>query len=178
MHWLFLFALACGSGDKDTGSDADKDGPWTGGDFDFYTQSVVDGCLGGALEALFMPEGPSEPNEFEYPIYLPGTDELPYTDTVDLRAPFLEMPVTIEDAGGGDLALRGSVMEAVVLGEPSYGDCVVTMTVDADLHPVSVDEVEGSASIAISNPRGDDGRCPVFSSEDCEVALTLTALRR
>jgi len=176
MRWLLPLLLACGGTDKDTGAEADQ--PWHDGEFDFYTQSVEDGCLEGALEALFMPDGPEVPHEFEYPIYLPGYDQLPYTSTVDLRAPFVEMPVTIEDGGDGDLAMRGSVMESVALGAASYGDCVVTMTVDADLSPVTADEVEGSASIAISDARGDDGRCPVFSSNDCQVHLTLTALRR
>jgi hypothetical protein len=176
MRWFLPLLLACGGKAQDTAVAGTW--TWTGGDFDFYTQSVADGCLGGAIEVLFMPEGPAEPHAFEYPIYLPDTDELPYSSTVDLRDPFVEIPVSIEDAGGGDLRIRGSVMEAVVLGEASYGDCVVTMTVNADLHPASQDEVEGSASIAISDARGDEGRCPVFSSDSCTVALTITATRR
>jgi len=176
MRWLLPLLIACGGSAKDTGAGGEK--PWTGGDFDFYTQSVEDDCLGGALEALFMPDGPGEPHAFEHSIYLPDTSELPYSSTVDLREPFVEMPVVIEDGGDGGFTIRGSVMEAVALGEASYGDCLVTMTVDADLSLVDVNELEGSASISISDPRGDDGRCPVFSSDDCVVGLLLSAGRR
>ena len=168
--------MACGASDKDTGTAASR--PWSGGDFDFYSQSVDDDCLGGALEALFMPEGPSEPNSFEYPIYLPDTAQLPYSATIDLRDPFVEMPVTIEDGGSGGFKVRGAVMDSVVLGSAAYGDCAVTMTVDADLELIDVDSLDGSASISISDPRGDDGRCPVFSSAECTVQMTITAVRQ
>ena len=176
MRWLIPLLLACGSADKDTGSQ----GPmvWTAGNFDFYTQTVADDCLGGALEVLFMPEGPNEPNPFEYPIYLPATEELPYSATIDLRAPFTEMPVTIEDDASGGFKIRGAVMDSVELGSAAYGDCVVTMTVDVDLSTEDVNNLEGSADISISDPRGSEGRCPVFTSDDCTVALTLTAIRR
>ena len=176
MRLMAMIMLACSSPPKDTA--VAQTPPWRGGEFDFSTSSADDECLGGALEALFMPEGPDEPSPFEYPIYLPEPEELPYSGSIDLRDPFTGMPVTIEDAGDGDLQMRGAVMEEVELGSASYGDCVVTMTVDADLHPVTNDEVEGAAQIAISDPRGEDGRCPVFTSEDCTVQLGLTALRR
>jgi hypothetical protein len=178
MRWLLPLLLACGGAGTDTDSAGSaKIQPWTGGDFDFYTQAMTDGCLGGAFEALFMPEGAATPHPFEYPIYLPDTEELPYTSTVDLREPFVEIPVIIEDAGDGGFRIRGAVMEAVELGAGAYGDCVVTMSVDADLRLIDSEELEGSASIAISDPRGSEERCPIFSSDDCLVELTLTALR-
>jgi len=178
MRWLLPFLMACNGSEKDTASGPPDALVWRGGNFDFSTVSADDGCLGGALGVLFTPEGRDEPSPFEYPIYLPDTEELPYSANIDLRDPFIEMPVTIEDGSDGDLQMRGAVMEEVALGSASYGDCVVTMTVDADLHPVTDDEVEGTAQIAISDPRGEDDRCPVFTSEDCTVRLELTAVRR
>lgn len=181
MRWLLpilLTGLGCSGSAGDSGTSSSKTQPWSGGDFDFYTESSVDGCLGGALEALFMPAGPAEPHAFEFPIYLPEHSELPFTSEVDLRAPFVEMPVTIEDAGQGSFMINGAVMEAVELGSAAYGDCVVTMTVQAQLTVVDNDTLNGEAEIAISDPRGAEDRCPVFTENNCSVELTLKALRR
>lgn len=160
------------------GSDNSVSPTFAGGDFDFYTENVLDECLGVALEALFMPEGPATPHAFEYPIYVPSYEELPVSYDVDFRDPFVGMPVTVEDGGDGWFAIRGSVMEAVELDAVKYGDCVVTMTVDADLKPETDDEVAGQGRIDISDPRGSEDLCPVFDTDPCRVTLQLTAKRR
>ena len=172
--WFILMMLACGS--KST-EDEDSSFSWTSGDFQFQTTDVVDACLGGALEALFMPDGPATPHDFEYLIWLPGYEELPSSYTVDLREPFVEMPVTVESDDGRVLKIRGSVMDSVELGTATYGDCVVRMTVDLNLLPKSSDKVKGEARITISDPRGDDGLCPIFDESPCPVDLSLTADR-
>jgi hypothetical protein len=69
-------------------------------------------------------------------------------------------------------------MEAVELGPSAYGDCVVTMTVQAQLTFVDNDTLNGEAEIAISDPRGAEDRCPVLTENTCSVELTLKALRR
>lgn len=148
------------------------------GEFDFFTENAKDECLGGAMEALFMPEGVDTPHQFQYPVYIPSYDELPAEYDVDFRDPFVGMPVRVEDGGDGMFAVRGSVMESVLLDEQSYGDCAVTMTVDADLYPQDTDTVLGTAAIAISNPRGEEERCPVFDADPCNVGLELSATRR
>jgi hypothetical protein len=176
VRWPIPILIACGGSDKASGStDSQK---WTGGDFDFYTRSVDDDCLGGAMEALFMTEGPSAPHPFEYAIYQPDSAQLPYSSTVDLRDPFVEMPVTIEDGGRGGFKIRGAVMEPVVLGSAAYGDCTVTVTVDAGLGLIDVETLGGNDSISLSGPRGDDAQCPVFNSDECSVALTISAVRK
>jgi len=140
-----------------------------------YTTEVDDGCLSGALRAMFMPEDLNEPSKFEHLIYLPDYEELPFTQTIDLRAPFLEMPITITEGTGGVLQARGSVMESVALGG-NFGDCVATMAVDVDLTPIDEDTAQGTARIGMTNVRGDEV-CPVMDDEDCLVVLTLEALR-
>ncbi len=170
--------LACGPKAEDSASSVIEEFSWSAGQFDFATTDANDECLGGALEALFMPEGPATPHPFEYPVYLPSYEELPVNYTVDLREPFVQMPVTVDSSDGRVLQIRGSVMSAVELGRAAYGDCVVTMTVDADILPTSSTEATGSATINITNPRGDDGRFPVFEDEECDVELTMTATRR
>jgi hypothetical protein len=144
------------------------------GDYQFYTTRVADGCLDGALEALFMPEGADQRHAFEYPIYVPSVDETPLTYEVSFREPFVGMPVTVERSPGG-LQFRGSVMDAVLLDEAAYGDCVATMSVDADVWPAQDLGAEGR--ISVSNLRGSDGRCPVPHADPCLVVLSLTADR-
>lgn len=180
--WWLLLSLAC-SGDKETGASGDDGGPdpsvseWTGGSFQFQTVDAEDNCLGGAFEVLFMPEGPATPHDFEYLIYIPEYADLPELYTIDLRDPFVEMPVSVDAPEGQTYEIRGAVMEAVELGSTAYGDCVATMTVDADVTPVSKNTAEGVASISISDPRGSDGRCPIFDEEPCTVELVLEARR-
>jgi len=177
--WIFMFILACGSTKDEVETDTAppvESFDWVGGDFQFETLAAKDQCLGGALEALFMPEGPAVPHEFEYLIALPSFDELPSSYTVDLRAPFVEMPVTVDSDDGETLQIRGSVMESVKLGF-AYGDCLVTMTVDLDLTPTSADTAEGDAVITITDPRGDDELCPIFDASPCPVELELLATR-
>jgi hypothetical protein len=146
------------------------------GDYQFYTLAADDGCLDGALEALFMPEGPDSEHAFEYAIYVAGREELPATYDVDLREPFMGMTVTLTAAEDGTVRLRGSVMDEISLGA-AYGDCVTTMTVDADFTPVTTSQLEGRARIDMSDARGDDGLCPVFDANPCEVTLTLVGDR-
>ena len=170
---LMLLVIGCGKTDEESALGFS----WQGGDFDFTTTATDDACLDGALEALFMPGGPESPQEFEYSIYLPAYDELPIDYDIDLRAPFVGMPVTVTGSTDGLLSANG-VMDEVALGVVSYGDCVVTMTATIDMTPTDSDTAEGYAIVAMSNPRGDDGRCPVYDADPCEVTLTLTANRQ
>jgi len=172
--WVLLFLFACG--DKNE-ANSDTSFEWVGGEFQFEVTGVREQCLGGALEALFMPEGPGTPHEFEHLITLPGFDELPMSYTVDLREPFVEMPVTVDSDDGATLQVRGSVMDSVELGGAAYGDCVVTMEVDLDMTPTSANEAEGDAVITITDPRGSDDLCPVFEETPCPIELQLRAIR-
>jgi hypothetical protein len=167
--WMLL-VLAC--------SDADSHVTLASGDYAFRTEAAVDECLGGALEALFMPEGPDTPHAFTYPIRIPGPNELPATYDIDLREPFVGMPVTVEDAGQGALAVRGAVMESVLLDEVRYGDCAATMTVDIDLTPLTSTTLRGQARLQVSDARGEEELCPVFAADPCLVTLAVAASRQ
>jgi hypothetical protein len=175
---LLLLALACGGAPAD---DAEGDGEstavWEGGELDFVTRAVDDECLGGALEALFMPEGPNTPHPFLYPVYAPPYDALPSSYDVDFREPFIGMPVTVTEGDDGVLEIRGSVMDEVTMGF-TWGDCVTTMAVDADLFPTGATTLVGEARISISDPRGEQERCPVFDQDPCTVTLDLAASGR
>ena len=169
---ILLLTLGCAKTDEEKSLGF----TWTGGDFDFTTTAADDSCLDGALEALFMPGGPETPQQFEYPVYLPSFDEVPLSYEIDLREPFVSMPVTVDANGEGILSASG-VIDPVLLGEVAYGDCVVTMTAEIDMVPSSQNSAEGEGRIAISDPRGDDGRCPVYDADPCMVALDLIADR-
>ncbi len=159
-----------------------EDGPgaatdYTGGEFQFTTLAVDDQCLDGALEVLFMPEGPEVPRQWDYAAYLPSFGEMPATYTIELREPFGSIEVEVHDGGDGRMVASDAVMDEVLLGEDQYGDCAVTMTCDVDLAVQNADRVEGTTAISIADPRGDDGRCPVFDASPCTVTLTLQADR-
>jgi hypothetical protein len=175
---LLLLALACGGAPAagDTAGATAGTVTLQPGDYAFTTRAADDACLGGALELLFMPEGPDTPHAFTYPIPLPAAGDLPASYDVDFREPFVGMPVTVTATDGGGLAVRGSVMEAVALGA-AYGDCVATMTVDVDLLPTSETSLVGEGRIDISDPRGADERCPLFDADPCRVTLDIAATR-
>ncbi len=145
-----------------------------GGDYQMFTTAVSDGCLDGALEALFMPAGPGTPHAFEYAVYIPGLGDLPASYSVDFREPFVGMDVTVTEGDEDTLQVAGSTMSAVALGG-NTGDCVADMQADAVLWAVAKDAVEGTAVIQVSEPRGSEGLCPVFEEDPCAVELELSA---
>jgi hypothetical protein len=174
---LLLLGLALGCGRDDDALPDDQDEPiplgqLQGGDYQMFTAAVEDGCLDGALEALFMPAGPSERHAFEYLVYVPSEADLPTSYAVDFREPFLGMDVTVSRLDDTTLDVVGSTMEAVALGG-NTGDCVADMQADARLWPVAKDRVNGTATIEIRDPRGSEGLCPVFEEDPCRVTLEL-----
>jgi len=146
-----------------------------GGDYQFYTEGVEDGCLDGALEALFMPEGPATPHPFEYPVYVPSLEELPMSYAVDFREPFVGMDVTVSQLDETTLQVDGDTMPDVELGVAS-GDCAADMEADALLWAVGEGALRGTADIAVRDPEGSEGLCPVFDQDPCTVELVLSAV--
>ena len=172
-----LLLFACDGNDPDSDAPTFDPASWTGGDFELDVVAVTDDCLGGALEALFMPDGPAEPETLDHALRLPDYADVPVAYAMDLRAPFLSMPVTAESNDGIAFQLRGDAIDALALGFASYGDCTITASIDADFTPTGQSTAVGAATIDVSNPRGDDDRCPLFDADPCAVELDLTALR-
>lgn len=175
---LVLFALAaCNRGDDSQVDETAERIPLEqlqGGDYQMFTAAVSDGCLDGALEALFMPAGPNKPHAFEYAVYIPGLGDLPASYSVDFREPFIGMDVTVTQLDDTTLEVAGSVMSAVALGG-NTGDCVADMLANAKLWGIAKDQVEGTATITLQDPRGSEGLCPVFEQSPCQVDLELSA---
>lgn len=161
---LAMFGAACPGGDQRA--------ELTGGDYQFFTVAAEDACLDGALEAVFMPEGPATPHPFEFPVGLPAPDATPSTYDVSFREPFVGMTVTVE-SDGDTLVIADSVIQAVRLDADRYGDCDVTISIDAVITPVGSNTADGEANLSISNPRGSENRCPAFDADPCQVTLTL-----
>jgi hypothetical protein len=175
---LCIGLAACGGGDEtDTPATFDP-ADFTSGNFRFYTHAVQDRCLGGALNVLFMPEGPATPRRFQNPIPLYNGRELPRTYEVQLQEPFHAMDVTLT-AGANPRAMRvrGAQNPGVLLNEDAYGDCTGDLTIDVDLTLIDNDNVNGTADISMSNLVGAQGRCPVLDQDPCHIALTLQARR-
>jgi len=172
-----LFLISCGEKDPVPEPTAFDPASWEGGDFQLDVLAVNDECLGGAFEALFMPDGPAEPETLVHTVRLPGYADLPVAYTMDLSAPFLSMPVTAESDDGIAFQLRGDTVDALALGFASFGDCTITASVNAVFIPTSPSMASGSATIDVSDPRGNDDRCPLFDADPCAVELDLSALR-
>ncbi|MBN2798066.1 MAG: hypothetical protein JXX28_02875 [Deltaproteobacteria bacterium] len=168
---LLILLLACGDdqGPSEALSLTDLDA----GTYRFHTLSVRDGCLDGALEVLFMPEGPDSAHPFEHLIPIPAASDLPASYPVDFRAPFVGMDVTVT-AQGETLVVDGAPMVGVALGGAS-GDCAVDMEADVRLTRASATELQGSATLTVGDPRGAQGLCPVFDQDPCAVDLILSA---
>lgn len=170
-HWILLTTTLFVSCSKDTSTPE-----IVGGDYQFSTLAAEDHCLDGALEAIFMPEGPATPHPFEFPVFLPAPGDAPSTYDVSFREPFVGMTVTVQDSGG-NLVIADSIIQAVRLDADRYGNCDVTITIGADITPVNTTTATGEATLSLSNPRGSDNRCPAFDADPCQVTLSLRADR-
>ncbi len=170
-HWMLLLAVISTGCSGDTPADETL-----GGDYQFLTVAADDACLDGALEAIFMPAGPATAHPFEFPVFLPAPDATPSTYEVSFREPFIGMTVTV-DSVGGNWVISNSVMDAVRLDADRYGDCDVTISIDADITPVGTESATGEAILSLSNARGSEDRCPAFDADPCQVTLTLSAER-
>jgi hypothetical protein len=167
-----LLAMACSGGETPV---TVADG-FTAADYQFWTTAAVDGCLDGALRALFMPEGLETSHPFEYLVYVPSPQEMPLTYEVSFRAPFVGMEVSVVDGGNGSVSFDDSLIESVLLNDALYGDCTVDMVVSGLLVPEGDGTYgNGTAILALQNAQGSEGRCPPLDSDPCRVELTIFA---
>jgi hypothetical protein len=162
---MILLWLAC----------AGPSGPLRGGDYELRTVAMQDDCLDGALEALFMPGGPDTPQVFEFPVSIPDVDALPAQISVDLREPFVGMPVDVSADDDGVLRGTGSMTD-VLLDQALYGDCTAQMDVTVEIVPESTTAATGHAELELSDVQGEDQGCPAMT-DGCAVWLDLRARR-
>lgn len=144
-----------------------------GGNFNFQTIDVADGCIDGAFDTLFMPEGTA--NDFGAPIYVPGLDELPLTYDVDLAAPFSTMSVEVT----GDTETRtiaGAQSTDIEYDADNNPGCLIDALIDVDLIIDDGDSVHGTATLELGS--FDEAACPIVTNTaGCDVVLTLTGTR-
>lgn len=146
-----------------------------GGDFDFNTIGVTDGCLDGGFEVLFMPEGPSTPNPFGVAVYLPALDELPATYTQALPDPFPAIEVTVT-GDEGTRTVASATASDVEFDADNYPGCLVNSGVAVDLTLDSVDEVHGTATLETGS--FDESSCPTPTADPCTLSVTIEGTRR
>jgi len=148
--------------------------PFASGDFSFQTTGVVDGCFDGGFDLLFMPEGPTVPNDFGSTIYVPAVDELPSTYNISLSDPFKSTDVTV--TGADDTrTIAGALNIDVELDPTAYPGCLVDMSIDVDLTIVDADNVQGTAVLNTSS--FDEGSCPVVTADPCNITLDIVGVR-
>jgi len=169
---LLPFALlGCPAGD-----DADDTAAaFEGGDFEFSTHAVDDGCLSGAAEAIYMPQGPSVPELWEDPIELPAFEDLPATYTIQLPDPLDSLQITVTAGGAGEFVVEGAHLEDTLFDEDTYPDCTVDSDVDSVLTVQTNDHLTGTITLQNTDYQGDS--CPVVEGDPCSVVLDVQADR-
>lgn len=179
MHRILPLAamalLACGDKDDTAGFDF---ATFEGGTFQFTTTGVSDGCYDGSFEPIFMPDGADSPKDWATTTELPSWTDLPASYSLSLPEPFLAMDVTIEADGDGVMKLSPTAQPgAVVLDEDNFPNCMVEITISADLTIVDADNIQGSATLETAGFEDDPDNCPVVQSDPCTISLDLTAAR-
>ena len=174
---LGLVLIGCATDDDDDTAMPDDDvaGDFEAGQFAFATHAVDDGCLNGAAEAIYMPEGPAVPEDWESAIELPSFDQLPSSYTIDLPAPIGPLQITLEDGADDQFVMQAAVLEDMLFDEIAYPDCVVDATVTATLNVQTNDHVTGSVSLTNTDYEGTS--CPQVQSDPCDVVLDVQADR-
>ena len=183
---LGLVLLGCPAGDDDDdvsdddvsdddASDDDVAGGFEAGQFAFATHAVDDGCLNGAAEAIYMPQGPAVPEEWDSAIEIPSFDQLPATYTIDLPDPIGPLEITLEDGAGDQFVMQPAVLEDMLFDETIYPDCIVDATVAATLNVQTNDHITGSVTLTNTNYEG--ASCPNVQSDPCDVVLDVQADR-
>jgi hypothetical protein len=170
---LLLALCACDPKNGDTAAGADD---FTAGSFVFTSTAVQDGCLDGAFETLFLPEGTGTTSDWQYPVELPAWADLPATYTVQLQEPFGDVEVTVTEGGAGAMRVDGASLVGVEFDADNYPGCLVDMGVGVDIVIDSADAVHGTATMNTSNVTGDS--CPVFAADPCDLVLDFTGARQ
>jgi hypothetical protein len=180
MHRILPLAVlvlaACGDKD-DTASEFDF-ADFEGGTFQFTTTAVDDGCYDGSFEPIFMPDGADTPNDWAATTELPSWVDLPASYELGLPEPFLAMDVTVEKGSDAVMVLSPTAQpEPVVLDEDNFPNCMVQITIAAELTITGADTITGSATLEMEGFEADPDNCPVVTSDPCEITLDLTAAR-
>jgi len=173
---LGVALVGCPDNDDDDDDDDTVSGEFEAGMFVFTTLAVDDGCLGGAAEALYMPDGPDTPVEWVDAIEVPSFSELPKTYTIQLPDPYHDMEIEVTSPGEDQLAFDGAENLDVLLDEETYPGCLVDNDISAVLTVQDNDTITGSATLSTTNVRGD--ACPLFDADPCDIVLDISAARQ
>ena len=147
---------------------------FSGGTFQVTTIAVDDGCMDGAFDLIFMPEGSETPSDWSTTTEFPAFENLPSTYEIALQEPFSSMEVTVSESATG-LSVGDAAQTGVELDEDTWPGCMVDMSIEADLMVHSDDHMMGSATLTTSS--FDEDNCPAISSEPCEIVLDLSISR-
>lgn len=145
-----------------------------GGVYQLSVVAAQDGCLEGALELVFKPNGGAEPYALQNQTILPGPSSLPAQGVIELEAPFSAMPVTWESGDAGALVIRGGAIDDVLLGLASSPDCTADLVIDVDVTP-STAGVDVAANVTLSGVTSPTETCPVIA-EGCLVSLQMVGV--
>jgi len=125
---------------------------------------------------LFMPNGDGAPWQWPFAIPVYSQSSLPKTYDIQLREPFGQMTVTATRNGRAGQIIVAKEGTGVLLGEATFGQCVVDMGATVYFELLDQGSLSGVATLEMRDPRG-DARCPIDMPATCEVILTFEATR-
>jgi len=172
-----LFATACGetasSEAVSPGTDALTAPPReiAGGDYQLSVVTVDDGCLEGALELVFKPNGAADPYALQNPTTLPAPGALPSNGLIELEEPFTAMPVLWEAGADGALLIKSGIIADVLLGLATSPDCTADLRIDAEARSAEAG-IAIDAAVTLTGVTSPTDTCPVIP-DGCLVSIDL-----
>ena len=173
MTALFFLSSLIACGDKDT-EETGAEAGFEAGTFLFTNQAVDDQCLDGGFNVLFIPDGTA--NDWQNPVELPAESDLPYTYTIPLQEPFSSLEATVTSGGDGILIIEEATQEDVLFDENTYADCVIDLSIQANITIIDNDNVNGVATLPVVSFEGET--CPLFNDSPCDIVLDFTGARQ
>jgi len=161
--------LGCGGSSSEAPGD---NFVFSGGEFQLYVKQVSDGCLDGGLDLLFMPSGLQSPYALSKRTWIPAFEDLPQSYEIELKAPFNNMPITMQAMGATGMEVVDAVQSQVELGLPG-GACSADMSFSATLTVTSETTIVMETTVVLSNFQSEGELCPNLVSDPCEVGLSM-----
>jgi hypothetical protein len=172
MFYITLVSLfiSCTNSKTDTAQSVD----FVGGNFQFTNSSVDDQCFDGAFSVVFLPDGTA--HDWAYPVEIPDEDALPATYNIQLEEPFSVMEVTVSSGGSnGSFVIGNALQEDVLFDEERYQDCIVDLSIEANITAVDNDNISGQATLQVVEYTGET--CPDFAPSPCNILLDFSGAR-
>jgi hypothetical protein len=177
MSALALAVAGCGGDDDDSSGEGGGGGTGLGGGtYTLTITDVVDGCYGGAMKSLVMPDLPDMPTIAG--VELPAGGAGGTIPKIAFNDPFPAAENVAVVASGDNGLTTSSPIELKDTNISAGGTCIAKVTIEATLTYSTDDALAGTATMKISDLPDPADDCPVLDGGDaCEITVTLTGAK-